>query len=308
MKLRYGVLFLALVLLAAFPTQAVKVNKADLEATHILLGKVDNVESFFGVNERGDQIILSRVKVKALKWIKGDRSDYVDFIVEGGSVGDLALGVSDIPEFEKGQKMRLLLKRMNGEFKYEDSEIEVSARAKPAKPTVQCCKTYAAWPTTPVQYYVNTDNVHIASEKALADIEAGASAWTTASGKAVLSCAGSTTISTVAKDNTNAVFFSNTSSGSAIAVTYYWYQKRTRVMLEFDMYFFEAAWDFHSLTAGDSCYEGFYYETIATHEFGHAIGIDHNRCTDSIMYPYASYCETNTVTADDLACLGKLYQ
>ena len=83
MKARHVLLVLVLLLLASFPGQAAKVNRADLEATHILLGKVDAVESFFGVNERGDQIILSRVRVKASKWIKGDPSGVVEFIVEG---------------------------------------------------------------------------------------------------------------------------------------------------------------------------------------------------------------------------------
>ncbi len=306
MKPRYGILVLALLLLGSFPAQASKVNRADLEATHILLGKVDAVESFFGVNERGDQIILSRVRVKALKWIKGDPSGFVDFVVEGGSVGDLALKVSDVPEFEKGQRLRLLLKKANGEFKYEESEIEEPARLKTVKPAAGCCKTYAAWATPPVNYRVNTSNADVPAQNALADIQAGTEAWNTT--VSVLNYAGTTPKATAAYDGENIVFFNNVSSGSAIAVTYLWYNKRTQVMLEFDMYFFEKAWDFFSRTRGDICSGGFYYQTIATHEFGHAVGIDHNRCTDSIMYPYASYCGTNTVTAADLACLTKLYQ
>lgn len=306
MKPRYGILVLALLLLASFPAQASKVDRANLEATHILLGKVDAVESFFGVNERGDQIILSRVRVKALKWIKGDPSASVEFMVEGGSVGDIALKVSDVPVFEKGQQLRLLLRKANGEFKYEESEIEEPARFKPVKPVAGCCKTYAAWPNPPVNYTVNTGGADVPAQDALADIQAGAAAWNGT--VSVLRYDGSTSKATAAYDGENAVFFSDVSSGGAIAVTYLWYNKRMQVMLEFDMYFFEKAWDFFSLTRGtNSCSGGFYYQTIATHEFGHAVGIDHNRCTDSIMYPYASYCGTNTVTAADLACLTKLY-
>ncbi len=306
MKPRYGILVLVLLLLASFPAQASKANKADLEATHILLGKVDAVQSFFGVNERGDQIILSRVRVKALKWIKGDPSGFVEFMVEGGSVGDLALKVSDVPEFEKGQQLRLLLKKVNGEFNYEESDIEEPVRIKPLKPAAGCCKTYAAWPNPPVNYKVNTSNADVPAQNALADIQAGTAAWNGT--VSVLNYAGSTLKATAAYDGENVVFFNNVSSGSAIAVTYLWYNKRTQVMLEFDMYFFETAWHFFSRTRGDTCSGGFYYQTIATHEFGHAVGIDHNRCTDSIMYPYASYCGTNTVTTADLACLAKLYQ
>lgn len=306
MKFRYVLFVLAFLLLALNPAQATKISKADLEATHILMGKVENVDSFFGVNERGDQIILSHVRVKALKWIKGDHASFVEFVVEGGSVGDLALKVSDIPEFEKGQRLRLLLKRENGEFKYEDSEIEEPVRFKPAKAAAGCCKTYAAWPDKHVGYLVNTAGADVPTLAARADILAGAAAWNETVN--VLECTGNSNKIGAAYDGENVVSFNPVSSGSAIAVTYLWYNKRTRTMVEFDMYFFEKAWNFKSLTAGDSCTQGFYYQTIATHEFGHAVGIDHNRCADSMMYPYAGYCNTNTPTAADRACLAALYQ
>jgi hypothetical protein len=301
MKLRYGILALVFLLTSSFPGQAAKVNKADLEATHILVGNVDDVESFFGVNERGDQIILSRIRVKALKWIKGDPSGVVEFVVEGGAVGELALRVSDIPEFEKGQRMRLLLKKLDGEFKFQEGEIDESTRFKPAKPAAGCCKTYAAWAITPVPYKVNMTGADGTESSALADIKDGAAAWV-----GVLVYGGRSSLSGAAYNGENTVSFYESSSGNAIAVTYLWYNKRTQAMLEFDMYFFEY-WPFFSLNADETCSGGFYYRTIATHEFGHAVGIDHNRCVDSIMYPYASYCETNTLTAADLACLAKLY-
>ncbi len=310
MKARHGIIVLVFLLLASFPAQATKVKKAELEASHILFGKVDDIQSFWGVNDRGDQIILSRIKVKALKWIKGDPSESVEFLVEGGAVGDLALRVSDVPEFERGQRLRLLLKKTDGEFRYEDSEIEEAVRtkpAKPAKPEATCCKTYAAWPSPPIDYLVNTAGADVSGQNALNDIRAGADAWNRTF--PVLNCTGTSPKANAALDGENVVFFSDTESGSAIAVTYLWYNKRTQTMLEFDMYFFERAWNFFSLTATPgSCYQGFYYQTIATHEFGHAVGIDHNRCSDSIMYPYASYCRTNSVTSADLACLLKLYQ
>src|SRR5512143_2552424 len=255
MKIRYGVLILVILLLASNPAQATKISKADLEATHILMGKIDRIESFFGVNERGDQIILSHVRVKALKWIKGDRSSSVEFIVEGGTVGDLSLRVSDIPEFENGQILRLLLKKENGELKYQDSEIQEPVRVKPARPAAGCCRTYASWQSHPASYLVN---VRGADVDPLADIQAAAGAWNAVHN--VLTYGGSSTKSAVGYDGDNVIFFNPVSSGGAIAVTYLWYTKRTGEMLEFDMYFFEDAWHFSSLRKGESCDQGFYYQ------------------------------------------------
>jgi hypothetical protein len=247
---------------------------------------------------------LSRITVKALKWVKGDPSRVVEFVVEGGAIGDLALRVSDIPEFEKGQRMRLLLKKLDGEFRFQEGEIDESAQAKPVKPVkpaATCCKTYAAWPNPHVAYKVNIAGADGDENNALKDIQAGAAAW-----GGVLFYDGSSSQSGAEYNGENTVSFYGGASGSAIAVTYLWYNKRTKTMLEFDMYFFEV-WPFFSLSGSEPCSGGFYYQTIATHEFGHAVGIDHNRCAESIMYPYASYCGTNTLTADDVACLAKLY-
>lgn len=103
MKKRHYALFLLLLLAFAFPLQSTKVNKADLDAGYILVGRVDEAEGFFGVNDRGDQLIFSRVRVKVERWIKGRDGNSIEFIVEGGSVGDLALKVSEYPEFSRGR-------------------------------------------------------------------------------------------------------------------------------------------------------------------------------------------------------------
>jgi hypothetical protein len=307
MKKRHYALFLLLLLAFAFPLQSTKVNKSDLDAGYILVGRVDEAEGFFGVNDRGDQLIFSRVRVKVERWIKGRDGNSIEFIVEGGSVGDLALKVSEYPEFSRGERYRLSLDKIGPAFKFREGEIieEAGISGKPVRPTSTCCKTIAKWASYPVPYFVNPNCSDIKGTGGQTDIENGAREWVV-SGKEVLRCAGTTTSTQIAYNTQNDVFFANSSSGSAIAATYMWYTRKGGQMLEFDMVFFDAAWNFYSGTAG--CNGGFYIQTIAAHEFGHAVGLDHNRCTSSLMYPYADYCETNTVTADDLACLAGLYQ
>ncbi len=306
MKKRHYALFLMLLLGLVFPLQSTKVNKSYLDASHILIGRVEEAEGFFGVNDRGDQLIFSRVRVKVERWIKGRDGNSVEFIVEGGNVGDLALKVSEYPEFSRGQMFRLSLDKVGRAYKFREGEVveEAGISGRPVKPTVECCKTIAGWAGYPVPYFVNPNCSDIGSN-VKTDIENGAREWVV-SGKEILICAGTTPSTNIAYNRKNEVFFDNSSSGNAIAATYMWYSRKGGQMLEFDMIFYDAAWTFFSGSTG--CTYGFYVQTIAAHEFGHAVGLDHNRCTSSLMYPYADFCETNTATADDLACLAKLYQ
>ena len=48
--------------------------------------------------------------------------------------------------------------------------------------------------------------------------------------------------------------------------------------------------------------EGFYLSVIAAHEFGHAIGLDHNGCPTSIMYRYVDYGDSALVQPADKTC------
>jgi len=106
----------------------------------------------------------------------------------------------------------------------------------------------------------------------------------------------------------NTVFFRKAKGGRTIAVTYIWYIRTTGIIIEFDMLFYDG-WKYFSFDGSCSSARngGFYLSVIAAHEFGHAIGLDHNGCTDSIMYPYADYCDTNLVQNIDKDCADTIY-
>ncbi len=131
----------------------------------------------------------------------------------------------------------------------------------------------------------------------------GSELWNRAAGKTILAYDGTTSIAATKNDGTCAIFFRQTKRGSTIAVTYTWYNTRTRAISEFDMLFYAGAWKFFA----SGCSGGFYLDVIATHELGHAIGINHNNCTSSIMYPYANYCTTALLSQDDVNCVRSLY-
>jgi hypothetical protein len=301
-----GLAILALVLIVSFPGQATKVNQKDIEATNIVVGLVEDVAGYYDVNEWGDELIFSRVEVRVDNNIKGRAEHRLAFSVEGGQVGDLALHVSESPVLTRGESVKLYLKKELDTYSYIDHQSLGKTEGSAPQAAPGCCATFAHWTNEPVFYYINPANRDISPACAADDINAGAASWSTAFN---LQYAGATVASRVKQDYVNEIFFRKGKRGSTIAVTYTWYYTSTGQIIEFDMAFYDGAWDFVPITGGckTACNGGFYLRTIAAHELGHGIGLDHNNCTTSIMYPYADYCETNLPDADDIACAKTLY-
>jgi len=307
-------LLAALLLFSSFAGYAERIDKKAADASHVFIGKVKKVDCTFETNRWGDFLIVSRVSVKVDKALKGTLGSSVDLQVEGGTVGDLTLVVSEIPLFEAGQSKTFYLKKSGTSFEYLDSEdaeeLAASNAAKAPKGKATCCKTFAAWANPVVPFAINPTNGDMSLACAETEILAGAAAWNNVCG-VKLTYAGPNTnpgLDVINPNDQNRIFFRNTASGNTIAVTYLWYSQKK--MIAFDMIFYDGGWKFFSrqpssCTAG--CSNGFLLQVIAAHELGHAIGIDHNTCASSIMYPYANYCATNGQSSDDISCARGLY-
>ena len=163
-----------------------------------------------------------------------------------------------------------------------------------------------AWAQSPVPYYINPANMDVPTAAIEPAIRVGADAWRLQSGASfAFAFGGYSNQATVLNDGINLVFFRNASSGSALATTYTWFSGSR--MLEADMVFWDAGFLF--FTGSTGCSSGFYIEDIATHEFGHALGLSHSTVATATMYPSISTCsqQARSLDADDIAGVLALY-
>jgi Mrp family chromosome partitioning ATPase len=84
---------------------ATRARGADL----VVVARVVDVASTFGASSFGDRIILSAVTVDVAETLKGVPQQAVTLTVEGGTVGDLTLRVSDMPALQTGDRAVLFL-------------------------------------------------------------------------------------------------------------------------------------------------------------------------------------------------------
>jgi hypothetical protein len=162
------------------------------------------------------------------------------------------------------------------------------------------------WPQSFMPYYVNPANLDRPVSAIEPAIRVGADAWRQQSGASFqFAFAGLTAQTINTNDGINMVLFRNASSGSALATTYSWFSG-TRI-IDADIVFWDAGYQFVTGTSG--CSEGFYIEDVATHEFGHALGLGHSTVAGATMYPSISTCsqQSRLLDADDIAAVRALY-
>lgn len=113
-------------------------------------------------------------------------------------------------------------------------------------------------------------------------------------------------------DSRNEVYFGSIDGQNAIAITVVWGYFRghpsQRELIEWDMVFDEEDFAWGSSEESDKMD----FESIATHELGHAIGLSdlyESKCSEETMYGYAAYGEIKqrSLEAGDIKGINELY-
>ena len=73
-------------------------------AGRIVVAHVTDVQARFATNQFGDELIVSTLFVDVSETLKGAASATLQVLVEGGTVGDLTLRVSDLPAMRPGDR------------------------------------------------------------------------------------------------------------------------------------------------------------------------------------------------------------
>lgn len=179
-------------------------------------------------------------------------------------------------------------------FVHRAPQRKLKPNVAAARPVKACYRLigFPGW-TSPEPWSVTaTPGSPISSTTIRAEIENAISDWEAAAGVNILgsfSSAGAGVLPSTTLDGVNAIAFGNAGGGGTVAVTYVWGSRRTPI-LEFDQ-IYGNNWDW---TAGSgSSADAFDFANVATHEIGHAVGLDHpgNSCTEETMYAYVDFGE-----------------
>jgi hypothetical protein len=101
----------SVVLPAAGQHPAVPLGERARTAERVVVGRVGSIAPAWQVNEFGDRLIVSTLRVTIEETLKGEPQSSVNVEVEGGTIGDLTLRVSDVSSFAAGDRAVFYLTR-----------------------------------------------------------------------------------------------------------------------------------------------------------------------------------------------------
>lgn len=154
-----------------------------------------------------------------------------------------------------------------------------------------------------VSYKVNANCQDPNAPNELAAIQAAMETWTDAPANFTYSYAGPTSVTNFTSNNQNDVCWNPGSSGNALATTSVWYMFNN--ITEFDIVLWDV-WPW-STTGSPSTWE-IDVQSVATHEAGHGLGLDHSEYPQAIMwYAYTPGTIKRDLYSDDINGIVYIY-
>ena len=89
---------------SASTSRSVDVPTRARGAAKVVIAKVTDVEARFDTNQFGDRLIISQASLSVEETLKGTAEPVLSMDLEGGTIGDLTLQVSDMPTLRKGER------------------------------------------------------------------------------------------------------------------------------------------------------------------------------------------------------------
>jgi hypothetical protein len=80
-------------------------------AALVVVATVEDVHPQFAQNEYGDSLIMSTITLRVRESLRGGSDSTLQFQLEGGTVGELSLAVSDLPKLMPGDRGVFALRR-----------------------------------------------------------------------------------------------------------------------------------------------------------------------------------------------------
>jgi hypothetical protein len=188
----------------------------------------------------------------------------------------------------------------------------LTGRASAFTPIVASNGQVPTWPAMPIPYWINQSGCpQITNGSEFQAVQAAFQAWQSVSiANVAFQYNGTTTIPTVGEDGRNVVTFVDNTvplGSETIATTFSFFNvdgTGTLVIKEADIAFSTSV---NFSTSGDA--DKYDIQSVATHEIGHLLGLDHSGLLSSVMAPYGAtgQLDQRTLSYDDMAGLAWLY-